>query len=233
MIGQRGTRLAVPSLDCNFAQDCQQLASFTDLTAYNTAYNADDVDDLRAVLGLDKLNVYGISYGSRLGLEVLRRHGENVRAAVIEGLVPAQTIWTAAVPSSMYSSVSALAASCTAAGACGTTFGDLKAKFITGIDTLNASPVPISTASGNFDLDGYTYASLLFQLLYSRSSYSWLPLMISDFAEGRSDRVNSFIAAVFDASGSSSASISNGLYYSVVCGEQFNPPDPNASTTSR
>jgi hypothetical protein len=35
----------------------------------------------------------------------------------------------------------------------------------------------------------------------------------------------------FDASSTSSATISNGLYYAVVCGEQFNPPDLTAAET--
>jgi len=229
VIGQRGTRLSVPNLECG-GGDCSQLQSIADLTAYNSAYNADDVDELRATLGLDKLNLYGISYGSRLGLEVLRRHGDHVRAAVIEGLVPSQVVWPAAVPASMYSAISSLSASCAAAGACGSAFGDLEAKFLTGVDALNASPLTITTSGGDFPLDGYTYSYLLFQLLYSRSSYGWLPLMISDFAAHRADRVNDLLAMVFEGGGGG-GSISYGLYYSIVCGEIFNPPDFTAPET--
>jgi pimeloyl-ACP methyl ester carboxylesterase len=98
-ISQRGTALSEPFLDC-VATDCSDFASVADLPSYNTAYNADDIDELRAALGFEKLNLYGISYGSRLGLEVIRRHGENLRSVVIEGLVPAQTIWPAAIPAS-------------------------------------------------------------------------------------------------------------------------------------
>jgi pimeloyl-ACP methyl ester carboxylesterase len=223
VIGQRGTGKSLPFLECTQAS-CD--LGDADLTAYNTAYNADDVDELRATIGLDALNVYGISYGSRLGLEVLRRHGDKVRAAVIEGLVPAQTIWPAAIPASAYGAITALNASCADAGACGTTFGNLVTKFTAGVAALNDSPLPIPTSNGTVDLDGYTYAHIVFRMLYSRSSYPWLPLMISDFAAGRADRVGTFVGQWLDVDRDSR--ISRGLYYSVVCGELYNPPNASA-----
>lgn len=229
VIGQRGTRLSVPFLDCE-QSDCGDFAAIADLTAYNTAFNADDVNDLRAVLAFEKLNVYGISYGSRLGLEVLRRHGDHVRAAVIEGLVPSQVHWPAAIPASFYSALTGLHASCTAAGACGTTYGDLVSKFMTGVDALDANPVTIQVGTEMVPLDGYSYAYLVFRMMYSKSSYAWLPLTISDLAIRRTDRVSSFLATWIQAL--SGSNTSTGLYYGVVCGELYNPTDPNAPTTA-
>ena len=226
VISQRGTRLSVPYLDCQ-TSDCSDFASVADLPSYNTAYNADDVDDLRAVLGIAKLNLYGISYGSRLGLEVLRRHGDHVRAAVIEGLVPSSVQWQAAVPASAYSAIRALNASCAAAGACGTTFGDLVGKFTTGVDALNNAPVDVTVQGATVPLDGATYAYLLFRVMYSKSSYAYLPLVINDLAVRRTDRIQSYLASWLSATGGDRG-ISTGLYYGVVCGELFNPPDPNA-----
>ena len=140
VIAQRGTSLSLPSLVCP-GGDCGGLSATADLSAYNTAYNADDVNDLRATLGYEKLNLYGISYGSRLGLEVMRRHGEHLRASVIGGLVPAQVVWPAEIPASFYSALTALDASCADAPGCGGAFGDLEAKFIAGVASLDAEPL--------------------------------------------------------------------------------------------
>jgi pimeloyl-ACP methyl ester carboxylesterase len=227
VIGQRGTGLSEPFLDCQ-NPDCSDFADVADLRAYNTANNADDVDELRAALGYDTLDLYGISYGSRLGLEVIRRHGANLRSAVIEGLVPSQVVWPAAVPASFYSALTGLDASCTAAGACGVEYGDLKAKFSTGVASLNASPAPVDTQFGTFDLDGSTYAALLFQMLYSKSTFPFLPQLISDLAERRTDRIGPILEAVFGGGGGGGGSISSGLYYGVVCSEIFNPPNLSA-----
>lgn len=228
VISQRGTARSVPYLDCQ-APDCSDFSSNYDLTSYNTGENADDVDDLRVALGYPKLNVYGISYGSRLGLEVLRRHGANVRAAVIEGLVPSQIAWPAGVPAAFYSAITGLQASCMSAGACGTAFGNLVTKFSAGVTALNADPVSILVQGTPVSIDGYTYASLLFRMMYSKSTFTWLPMMISDLAERRVDRIETFLANVFSALGGGSG-VSPGLYNSVVCGEIFNPPDENAPT---
>jgi pimeloyl-ACP methyl ester carboxylesterase len=57
-----------------------------DVTGYDTEQNADDVDDLRRALGARKMRLLGFSYGSHLGLSVLRRHGEHVDRAILIGV---------------------------------------------------------------------------------------------------------------------------------------------------
>ena len=56
---------------------------------YNTIESAHDVNDLRWALGVAKINLHGASYGSHLGLTVLKQHGEHVDRAIlciVEGL---------------------------------------------------------------------------------------------------------------------------------------------------
>lgn len=220
VIAQRGTSLSMP--------DLSQDTGGADLPSYNTAFNADDVDDLRAALGYDKLNLYGISYGSRLGLEVLRRHGDNIRAASIGGIVPAQVNWPAAIPASFYHSLTGLNRSCGDVGGCRTAYGDLESKFVQAYGALNDRPVSISTKSGPVSVTGDDFAGLLFSLLYSRSIYPYLPLMISDLAARRTDRIGAVLGSIIDQQSGGDGGVSLGLYYSVVCGELFNPPDPSA-----
>lgn len=56
-----------------------------DLAAYNAFENADDIDALRAALGVERIDLVGYSYGTLLAQTVLRRHGEHVRRAVLVG----------------------------------------------------------------------------------------------------------------------------------------------------
>lgn len=56
-----------------------------DIHAFNTEQSADDVDDLRAALGVDKINLVGFSYGTHLALSCIRRHGAHLAGAVMIG----------------------------------------------------------------------------------------------------------------------------------------------------
>src|SRR5690606_31439754 len=96
---QRGTGYAEPSLTCDaytvanfeaYAGDdseeagaahaaeaflgCYEafLAAGIDMTAYNSAESAADLYELRAALGYEHWNLYGISYGPRLALTTMR-----------------------------------------------------------------------------------------------------------------------------------------------------------------
>jgi len=59
-----------------------------DLTAYNTAESAADVADLRVTLGYADWNLYGISYGTRLALGVMRDHPQGVRSVILDSTLP-------------------------------------------------------------------------------------------------------------------------------------------------
>ncbi|MFY0570243.1 alpha/beta fold hydrolase [Archangium lansingense] len=64
-----------------------------DLGAYTTVESADDLDVLRKALGAPKLNLWGISYGTHLGLAYLRRHAQHVDHAILAGLEGPDDTW--------------------------------------------------------------------------------------------------------------------------------------------
>lgn len=56
------------------------------MTGYNTEQSADDIDDLRKHLGADRINLWGISYGTHLALSVLKRHPQSVGRVALASL---------------------------------------------------------------------------------------------------------------------------------------------------
>ncbi|AGC44052.1 alpha/beta fold family hydrolase [Myxococcus stipitatus DSM 14675] len=64
-----------------------------DLGAYNTEENADDLEMLRKALGAPKLNLWGISYGTHLGLSYLRRHTPQVERIILAGIEGPDDTW--------------------------------------------------------------------------------------------------------------------------------------------
>lgn len=56
------------------------------MRGYNTAQSADDIDDLRRHLGAEKIDLWGISYGTHLALSVLKRHGDRIGRVALASL---------------------------------------------------------------------------------------------------------------------------------------------------
>ncbi|ABG32222.1 alpha/beta hydrolase [Roseobacter denitrificans] len=100
-------------------------ANGRDITQYNTLQNARDVAALMTGLGYERYNIYGISYGSRLTLEVLRSAPAGVRAAIIDGVAPLQVPLydTLGVPASEATDL--LIAACAADEKCHGAYPDL------------------------------------------------------------------------------------------------------------
>ena len=80
-----------------------------DIDGYTTLENAQDVEDLRRALGARKLNLWGISYGSHLGLAFMKYHGRSVNKAVLSGIEGLdQTIKRPAMTDRMFAHVQEL-----------------------------------------------------------------------------------------------------------------------------
>jgi len=57
-----------------------------DLRGYTTEESADDINAVREALGYESMRLFGRSYGSHLGLSIMRRHGDDVASAVFQGI---------------------------------------------------------------------------------------------------------------------------------------------------
>ncbi|MBF9059056.1 alpha/beta fold hydrolase [Rhodobacterales bacterium HKCCSP123] len=106
------------------------------LQHYNTLQNARDVPMVMGTLGYDSYNIIGISYGSKLALEVMRSAPEGLRSVILDGVAPP---WlplydTLAVP--MNDSIVRLLEDCAADETCAAAYPDL-GEVLT--DTLNAA----------------------------------------------------------------------------------------------
>ena len=106
------------------------------LQHYNTLQNARDVPMVMSTLGYETYNVLGISYGSKLTLEVMRNAPEGVRSVILDGVPPP---WlplydTLAVPTN--DSIVRLVEDCAADSICNAAYPNL-GQVLT--DTLDAA----------------------------------------------------------------------------------------------
>ena len=59
-----------------------------DLAAYTTAESVADLDDIRAALGYERVNLVGMSYGTYLAQAAMRAHPTRIRSVVLDSVVP-------------------------------------------------------------------------------------------------------------------------------------------------
>jgi pimeloyl-ACP methyl ester carboxylesterase len=181
--------------DAAMLKQCQQrlVATGVDLAAYNSTENAADIADLRVALGIDRWNVYGVSYGSRLALIVLRDHPQGIRSVVLDSVSPPTVNIVEMWWSAPASSFKAIFAACAAEAACAAAYPNLEADFTTTVNRLDKTPVvmQVKDDSGSpvtVNLDGFAFAYTLI-MTSERGDASGIPRMIADMARGDSAAV--------------------------------------------
>jgi poly(3-hydroxybutyrate) depolymerase/pimeloyl-ACP methyl ester carboxylesterase len=244
LFNQRGTHYTEPSLECpgqvefrlelagqelsmeereakeiEFLLGCQEalLDQGIDLAAYNSAENAADVNDLRIVLGYDQVNLYGISYGTRLALTVMRDYPERIRSVILDSTYPPQVDLEGEVALNADRAFSVLFESCAADTSCDSQYPNLDETFYQAVDELNADPVWVSVRNGTVDVwvDGDILIDAIFGSLYRVDAIPWVPLMISEAGKGNLAAIQVPLEVMIDNSG-----ISQGMYYSLQCREE-------------
>jgi len=201
----------------------QELSGVADLTAYNSVASAHDVEALRVALGVDQINLWGGSYGTRLALEVMRQHPQAIRSVVLEAVYPPQVDLIVDSPGNFARALDRLFEACAANAVCNTNYPDLPAVLDETVKRFNEQPVmrevvdPFSGERTSTWMNGDTLLSLTLQLLYDSQLRYLLPQQIHAAHEG------SF--AAFDLARFSllrlSNSFSRGMMLSVLCHDEL------------
>ena len=86
-------------LATQFAVDCVAEVGLdaATLASYGSAQTVEDIDAIRADLGLDRFVLYGESYGSGVAQRYARAHGDRLDALILDGVLdlgqPTQAMW--------------------------------------------------------------------------------------------------------------------------------------------
>ncbi|MDX2054593.1 MAG: alpha/beta fold hydrolase [Polyangiaceae bacterium] len=237
---QRGTGFATPRLDCpNLGAtpmpglsgaaapsdaDSQLLACRNELSqstlldAYNSHENASDVDDLRRALGYEKWHLLGVSYGTRLGLDVARYYPGGVESLILDSVLPPDVDFAASGPVNFKRSLDAVFRSCIEQASCALGYPNLETRFYDLANRLNAEPKLVTNQEGGrFRVSGDLLTSLIFNLSYSAPAVSFMPELIFQLSEGDFGFFEQL--SLSDQSAVADGSFSIGMYFSVVCSD--------------
>jgi pimeloyl-ACP methyl ester carboxylesterase len=203
----------------------QQLEANADLRLYVTSIAMDDLDDARAALGYKKINIYGGSYGTRAGQEYLKRHGKNVRAAILHGVSPTSQLMPRDFPQHTERALNGIIDECAADEACRAAFPNLRAEARTVLEKLQRGHVEVEVKSApNSDkttrvkLSRDLAGEAVRYMLYQSGAASRIPLFLHLAAQGNFTPLAEsalFYRRQIVATGS------NGMYLSVTCAEDL------------
>jgi pimeloyl-ACP methyl ester carboxylesterase len=163
-----------------------------DLNQYNTANNARDVISLASALGYDKVNLYGISYGTYLALRVMRDYPQQVRSVVLDSTIPPNVKKYEASLMNYETPALNLIEDCQQDVACNRAYPNLKQRMASLLKRLDKQPIPLSKAdaelvkskSGKVDADAI---AALIQSINSDGQVriaQYVPLIVSELERG-------------------------------------------------
>jgi pimeloyl-ACP methyl ester carboxylesterase len=244
---QRGTGASDPVLDCpdagaaqiasvlsnedsharrrrfvTAALACRErlVSSGVNLKAFNTIESAADIDDLRRVLGYEQVNLYGISYGTRLALVAIRDRPAGLRSVVLDSTVPVQVSQYAEGIANTAYSFDLLFERVAADPAAAAAFPRLREMFHETVARLNADPDwvtfphPIDGTNVRLPVSGNLLTGVLCTLFYSTEAIPSLPRVIWDAHHRNYARVIEVVSEILAGSENRSAL---GMYYCVNC----------------
>ena len=263
---QRGTGQSQPSLACPEAgqfymdalnkvlprdeflngensawQKCRErlVSENIELEEYSSVTSAADADDLRRALNIEQWNLFGISYGTRLTLTIMRDYSQGVRSAVLDSVYP--------LPETLANydykdfrgkgSIKYLLDRCIADIECQTTYPDLENKLVILVEGLNETPVSVTsvykTAVGYSNgpevmLTGDRLLQVLRGMMYSVADIPLIPKMINDLGNADYEIVSKYLYLVFPIFEPT------GMSHSVQCNDNAayttNPPALDSPT---
>jgi len=170
------------------------------MTGYNTEQNADDIDDLRRHLGAEKVDLWGISYGTHLALSMLKRHGDRVNRVALASLEGQdQTVKRPAAIDDLLRHVDTLLAADPATRAA---VPDLPALMRRVHAKLEARPAPtkvkLNGAPGEIRMGGFGVQMLAGGLIANPNTLAMLPGLYLGLDAGRTDMLAPFLGDVGD-----------------------------------
>jgi pimeloyl-ACP methyl ester carboxylesterase len=199
-----------------------QAAPATDLRMFTTALAVDDLEAVRQALGVAAWNVVGVSYGTRVGLELMRVHPHSVRRLVLDGVVAPDRSLPRAAAADARRALDAVWQACEADAACRQRHPALRAQWQALLGDLPRRVEVAHPKTGrleSFVLDRDALLGMVRSVLYAPALAAGLPHAVGEAAAGRLGALVGLAAA--QDLGTGRGAVASAMHFSVVCSEDL------------
>lgn len=218
---------AIEALDLDkaksFAKDCaQEISKRADTRFYSTEYAIADLDLVRQKIGALKINLYGISYGTRVAQQYAKRYPQHTRSIVLDGVVPNSLVLGSEHSTNLESALNLHFSRCNADKVCRERFGNPREKLDSLRSKLTVAPMlvnyndPMSGEAKQEKLTAGSLAMVARMYSYSPMTASMLPLLLTQAAQGNGGPL---LAQAQMMNSNLNDAIMHGMQLSVICSE--------------
>lgn len=157
---------------------------------FTTSVAVRDLERVRDALGYAELNLYGISYGTRVAQHYLRRYPDRTRRVILDGVLPPAAALGADVPLASQAALDALFDRCEVDAACRQAFPNLRSRFDAVLARLRKTPVEVSVDhprtgdATDVVVDHWMLIGVVRLLVYQPQTASLLPFLIDAVDRG-------------------------------------------------
>lgn len=207
----------------DFAAKCAAgYANKVDVSQFSTADAIIDLDLSRKAIGAEKINLVGISYGTRVAQQYAKKFPNSTRTVTIDGIAPMDMVLGQDHAKNLESSLDLQFARCSLDKACKEKMGNPRAQLNQLLGTLSKGPIPVhyrDALTGEWKDGEFTtghIAMLTRMLAYAPQAAALLPLQ---FSEANKGNVESLMALSEMVGRDISGMIMHGMQLSVMCSE--------------
>ncbi|MET0288891.1 MAG: alpha/beta hydrolase [Pseudoxanthomonas sp.] len=207
-----------------------EVSRHADPRYYTTAEAIGDLETVRNAIGAAKINLVGISYGTRVAQQYAATYPDSTRSLVLDGIAPNSLVLGAEFARNLEDALDLQFARCAKTPACTQRLGDPRQKLAALMQRLKSDPPLVryrDALTGQFAEERLTaghVAALVRMSAYLPMMSAILPLQFEEAAQGRFD---SLMASSKMIVGQLSDSITMGMQLSVVCAEDGDELKPN------
>lgn len=190
---------------------------------YTTSEAIDDLEAVRIALGVEHVNLVGVSYGTRVAQAYATRYPERTRSLVLDGVVPPDWPLGSTIAADAQGALDALVTRCAEDDGCRAAFGPAGSwSPATLRDRLEADPLTVTVRDPHdgeareVEMTPEVVAVTVRLLLYGAETASLLPLALATASDGD---FGPLAAQFMLVAGELESGISHGMSNSVTCSE--------------
>jgi pimeloyl-ACP methyl ester carboxylesterase len=200
------------------------------VAAYNSSQSAMDVAALRVAMRIPTWSVYGVSYGTRFALTLMRDHPDGIESVILDSVYPPLATDLDGDTTSFHNVLLAFFASCASDALCSTHYPDLERSFASVVERLRDDPLELTLTNRDkprsiqVTLSPILFLQLVRNFLSDNRSIEHLP----DFVDGFQDSKSGPTHLEYLADGASERLV-HGAYLATLCNDHPGPSRPRQS----